>query len=248
MKNKFLCAVSILTFALFASCGSDDAAGDFNDANGNVSKKYVTSINVVSAQNASENRTMIVTYDANGRVTNASNGTESSTFAYSNGNLANVTGTNDVLTIDELYQSPYDGYEYGDVLEYDANGNPTAVRLFVRSWEGIIEEEYRGEISYDAKPNPFFYTLEAAGIIDVLDGVQLNFSMMPQAQELIAAKMLLPVNNPNKYVVKELNGTVKKQVVADYVYDAAGYPSSATFTETANSEVKVYTAAYTYKQ
>lgn len=248
MKNKFLSAVSVMAFMLVASCSSDDSSAVFNDANGNVAKKYIKDIQVVSAQDASENRTMTVTYDANGRVTNASNGTETSTFAYEGGNLAHVTGTNDVLVINDMFQTPYDGYEYGDVLAYDNNGNPVEVRIYKRDWTGEIMEEYKGEITYDAKPNPFFYTLEAAGIIDVLDNVELNFSMTPQAPELIKAKLLLPSNNPKKVVIKHLNGTVKKQVVADYVYDAANYPSTATFTETIDGEVRIYTAAYTYKQ
>ena len=248
MKNRILTAFAAVAFLLSASCSSDDATATFIDANGNVGKRYMKSVQTTSSDSSSDNKTLTITYDANGRVTNAFDGTQSSTFTYENGGLTNVTGTNDVLIINDLFQAPYDGLEYGDVLEYDSYGNPVEVRLYERDWNGAIIAQYTGEITYDAKPNPYFYTLEAAGIIAVLDNVELNFSMTPQSEELIKAKMLLPVNNPKKLVIKDIDGNMKAQIVADYVYDSTNYPTYATFTETSENSVKVYTAAYTYKQ
>ena len=110
------------------------------------------------------------------------------------------------------------------------------MRAFDRYYDGSISEEYIVEITYDDKPNPFFYTLEAAGIIKVLDNVNLNFSMTPQAEQLVKAKLLLPLNNPQKVVVRHLDGTVKSQVTTSYVYGNDKYPTSATFTEVNENE------------
>lgn len=233
--------------AVLAFTGCSDDSSDSNN-NNNSEKKYITHVNVIPADNDQEPGHLTVNYDANGRVTSASDGEETSIFAYQNGDLANISGSSDVLTISELFVDPYDGYEFGEVLDYDSHGNPIEVRLFERDWDGMIIGEYTATITYDQKPNPFYATLEAAGIIDVLADVDLNFSATPQAEELIKAKMLLPVNNPKKVVVRNEAGEVVKQVVADYVYDSDNYPTTATFTETGDGETYLYTAAYTYRQ
>lgn len=248
MKNKFFTMLALCAVMSLTSC-SDDSSESYNDANNNnTTAKYIKSLVIVPTGNTQETKTLTVNYDANGRVTNTSDGTDTSYFVYQNNNLTTVTGSGDPLNIADLYQSPFDAYEVGDVVSYDSNGNPTVLRLFERDDTGMIVNELRGELLYDNTPNPFFHTLKAAGIIDVLDGVRLNFSMTPQAQNIILAKMLLPVNNPKKAVVKNMSGQVTGQMVADYVYDAAGYPSSATFTETSEGQVNVYVATYTYKQ
>lgn len=245
MKNKFLSLLALSAVFAFTSC-SDDSS-DSNDNNNNGNKKYITHVNVTSSNIADEPGHLTVVYDANGRVTSASDGEETSVFAYQNGSLANISGTNDVLTTSELFANPYNGYEYGEVLDYDNNGNPVEVRLFDKDWEGTIIAEYTATITYDQKPNTFYATLEAAVIIDVLADVDLNFSATPQSEELIKAKMLLPKNNPTKIVVKDDAGQVVSQVVADYVYNG-NYPTTATFTQTGNGETYLYTATYTYKQ
>lgn len=246
MKNRLLSAIALFSALFLGSC-SDDSSETFNDANGNVTKKYVKTVAVTSTQYPEDNSVFTVNYDAAGRVTSTSDGTDTSQFVYENNNLTTVTGSSDPLSISELYESPFDAYEVGEVTNYDTNGNPVRLRLFERNDSGMILEEYVGEITYDNTPNPFFYTLEAAGILEVLDNVELNFSLTPQAQELVMAKQLLPVNNPKKFVVKKQNGQVVGQVVGDYVYDAAGYPTTATFTSTSDGEVKVWAASFTYR-
>ncbi len=249
MKIKFLRVAALAVFIALTSCNKDDnASGNFEDANGNVAKKYIKKIQYTSTQDTSDNQTFTVNYDANGRVSNASDGMDTSVFVYDNDNLANVTGNNDNLVVEEMFNSPYDGYEAGEVLEYDSKGNPVKVRLFERDdFTNDITDEFIGELTYDNKPNPFFYTMEAAGIIKVLDQVELNFSMVPQASEIVKAKMLLPVNNLSKMVVKTTGGAVMSTIKSDYVYDNDGYPTSATFTQTTDGETYISTATYTYK-
>ncbi|MEL1245228.1 hypothetical protein AAEO56_13205 [Flavobacterium sp. DGU11] len=246
MKNKFLSALCLTAVLAFTSC-SDDSSDDYNNAN-NGEKKYITHVSVIPSSSDEVASSLTVVYDANGRVTSATDGEETSMFAYENGGLANISGSNDVLTTSDLFVDAYDGYEFGEVLDYDTHGNPIKLRLFERDYDGTVMAEYTADITYDQKPNPFFATLEAAGIIEVLDNIDLNFSATPQAEELIKAKLLLPVNNPKKVVIKNEAGEVQSQVVADYVYNSANYPTTATFTKTGGEDgTHIYAATYTYK-
>ncbi|WP_294824593.1 hypothetical protein [uncultured Flavobacterium sp.] len=244
MKNKFLSALALAAVLAFTGCSDD--SDDSNNPVNNSDKKYITHVTVISAEDDSDEAHLTVNYDGNGRVTSASDGDDTSVFAYQDGDLANISGSSDVLTISELFVDPYDGYEVGEVLDYDNDGNPVELRLFERDWDGMIIAEYTATITYDQKPNPFYATLEAAGIIEVLNGVQLNFSATPQAEELVRAKLLLPVNNPKKVVIKNQAGQVTKQVVADYVYND-NYPTTATFTETGEDGTYLYSATFAYR-
>ncbi|RZJ65313.1 MAG: hypothetical protein EOO50_14125 [Flavobacterium sp.] len=222
--KKPLLFVSAFAGILFASCGSDDSSSAVTSV-----EKYISS---VQTMNTDDDVNMLnVTYNAAGQVTSVSDGENTNDLSYSGGNLTTISGDSDPFQISELYQNPYDGYEFGEVLDYDNNGNPIKLRLFERDEEtNEIIEEFEGFITYDNKPNPFWYTLQAAGIIDVLENVELNFSSVPQAEELIMAKQLLFKNNPKSFVLKHLNGTVASQVNATFVYGTDGYATSGTFT------------------
>lgn len=246
MKNK-LFLFGLLSFATLTSCSSD-SSDEFVDANGIVAKKYITNITVVPQASWETTRNLTVTYNADGKVTKATNGLEQSTFNYEGGALKSVKGDrNDILSVTDMLQSPYAAYEYGKVLEYDSHANPIRVQIFKRDYDGSIYQEFVGEITYDEKPNPFFYTLEAAGIIDVLDDVNLNFSLVPQSEELIKAKMLLPVHNAKSVIIKTLSGELKRTVTANYVYDGEGYPTTGNFIDTTDRGTYTYTATYTYR-
>ncbi|MFP9112917.1 hypothetical protein ACLI1A_03175 [Flavobacterium sp. RHBU_3] len=244
MKNRFLAAIAVIALVMSASCSSDSS--DSVD-NGNTTKKYVKTITTTTSASGVQPTTLTINYDSAGKVTSATDGSEISYFAYDNGHLQNVSGSNDVLNVSDMLSTPQDAYEVGDVLNYDANGNPIKVLIYERDWDGSIYEQYVGEITYDDKPNPYYYTLEAAGIIEVLNNLDLNFSLTPQSEELIKAKLLLPANNPKKVVIKYEDGTVKKTVVTDYVYDDKNYPTSATATETSEYGTWIYNTTYTYK-
>lgn len=253
MKLKL--QITLLTvLAVFMSCSEDSATDEFNAANQNASVKLITNLSVVSAQDASENQSVTINYNGNNQVANITDGVETSFLVYDNDNLTNVTGEGETLNVEELYQSPYDAFETGEVLQYDSNMNPVSIRFLEEEFDFFNNTmnvvEYYAEIEYDATPNPFFYTLEAAGIIDVLDNVDLNFSMDVQAPEIVQARLLLPTNNIKKITYKDEDLTPIYQIVANYVYDAQNYPSTGTVTSTdlGDDSVSVYTTTFTYME
>ena len=253
MKLKL--QITLLTvLAVFMSCSEDSATDEFNAANQNASVKLITNLSVVSAQDASENQSVTINYNGNNQVANITDGVETSILVYDNDNLTNVTGEGETLNVEELYQSPYDAFETGEVLQYDSNMNPVSIRFLEEEFDFFNNTmnvvEYYAEIEYDATPNPFFYTLEAAGIIDVLDNVDLNFSMDVQAPEIVQARLLLPTNNIKKITYKDEDLTPIYQIVANYVYDAQNYPSTGTVTSTdlEDDSVSVYTTTFTYME
>ena len=253
MKLKL--QITLLTvLAVFMSCSEDSATDEFNAANQNASVKLITNLSVVSAQDASENQSVTINYNGNNQVANITDGVETSFLVYDNNNLTNVTGEGETLNVEELYQSPYDAFETGEVLQYDSNMNPVSIRFLEEEFDFVANTmsvvEYFAEIEYDATPNPFFYTLEAAGIIDVLDNVDLNFSMDVQAPEIVQARLLLPTNNIKKITYKDEDLTPIYQIVANYVYDAQNYPSTGTVTSTdlEDDSVSVYTTTFTYME
>lgn len=253
MKLKL--QITLLTvLAVFMSCSEDSATDEFNQANQNATVKLITNLSVVSAQDASENQSVTINYNGNNQVANITDGVETSILVYDNDNLTNVTGEGETLNVEELYESPYDAFETGEVLQYDSNMNPVSIRFLEEEFDFVANTmsvvEYFAEIEYDATPNPFFYTLEAAGIIDVLDNVDLNFSMDVQAPEIVQARLLLPTNNIKKITYKDEDLTPIYQIVANYVYDAQNYPSTGTVTSTdlEDDSVSVYTTTFTYME
>lgn len=238
--KKPLLYLSLLAAATLGSCSGDDSPSPITSV-----EKFISSVTTLSSDDDSSTTT--VSYNAAGQVTGVSDGIESSTFLYSGNELVTVDGSeDDPFSISELYQAPYDGYEVGEVLDYDNNGNPVKLRLFERDPEtNDIIEEFEGIITYDNKPNPFWYTLQAAGIIDVLENIELNFSSVPQSEELIMAKQLLFVNNPKKFVLKHLNGNIAAQVDATYSYGSDGYATSGIF-ESSNEDGESATTTVNY--
>lgn len=253
MKKSMLL---ILIFALLAGCNNDSVTNEFNDANGNdltpngsTLSKLITKISGVSAQDANENKTVIVSYDANDRVSSVSDGESVNVFVYNNGNLSKITGDAEPFDVEELYGSPFDAFETGEVDEYDNNGNPIRISFPVEDIE-LGELTFTAEVFYDQAPNPYFYTLKAAGIIDVLDDVSLNFSINPLVTEIVQARMLFPLNNINRIVYKDNDSVVLYEILVDYVYNDVNHPISATVTVTslADNEITIYILTYTYKQ
>jgi len=241
--KKILFCLSLASFALLTSCSSDSSSENLPE-----NAKYIKTVHMVDTEDGTD-ETITVNYNTDGSVSSVTDGTETNGFVYNGSNqLTTITGDSDPFSISELYDAPYDGYEFGEVLQYDSNGNPKKLRLFERDYDGNIVDEYVGEITYDSQANPFLHTLEKAGILDVLDGVELNFSAVSTSEEIVMANQLLFVNNPKTFTVKDLENNVRETVVANYVYDADGYPTSATFTSTDvdSGDISVSTATYTY--
>jgi hypothetical protein len=221
-------SISIINF----SC-EKSTSEEFDDVNGNVETKLMSSISVISAQSADENSNISFIYNSDNRLTAITNGDETTIFSYQDGNLSNVTGQGDSGNVEELYESPYDAFETGQVEEYDDNGNPSVFKFIEYIYnQSTFEEEmvyYTAEVTYDNKPNPFYKTAEAAGLIEVMDRVRLNFSLTPQPAEIVKAKALFPNNNTSQIVYKDENGEVVYIINLAYTYDG-DYPTSATVT------------------
>lgn len=247
-KVQFLC-ISILSLSITTSC-DNSTSDEFEEVNGKTDKKRIQSVSVVSAQDPADSKTVLFTYDSNDRLTSVTDGLETYIFAYSNGKLSTAAGQDGTLTIEELYASPYDAFNTGQIEDYDNNGNPARILFFVSEYNfatGLSEVyQYTLEISYDDKPNPFYYTLESAGIIDVLDGVEFNFSMAPQAPELVRAKALFPNNNPSQLVYRNEAGEIVHAINFDYAYDG-DYPTSGTAVAVSPLEDSTGTVSITFQ-
>ncbi|MFD2826716.1 hypothetical protein ACFSYG_09540 [Leeuwenhoekiella polynyae] len=251
MRKQYLTLLAATTFT-FLSC-SDSASDEFEEVNGEVEPQYITSTIVTATADPSDRTTLFLSYDENMRLTDVSNGEDTDYFIYEDDELVNVTGQNDNLDIEELYQSPYNAFEVGEVREYDANGNPKRIAFYSEDYDHTtgttIDKEYMAVVSYDDAPNPYFYTLKAAGIIEVLDGVQLHLTMTPQASEVVKARALLFNNNPSQVVYFDENGETLYDIKVDYSYNDLNYPTQATIKATnyeQDGAVDFYTATFSY--
>lgn len=237
MKNFFF----FLVLGAIVSCSSDDG---FNDANGNVAKKYITKLTTSGAGNPNVST---VTYDSNKKVLTASDGQQIQAFTYnSNGSLNRISGGGNALLTSEVMGTIHDAYEIGDILQYDAQGNPTVLELYEDDYFTGERYTYTATLSYDDKPFAFYYTLDAAGIIEVLNNTQLNFSMIAVNPEIILAKLLLPVNNPVRAIIRDENNMEVARIDVNYTYSADNYPISSQITTQEDGFVDQYTVLYEY--
>ena len=251
MRNVSYLFVFALTSLFTVSC-EDSVSDEFENVNGKVENKLIKEITITSAQDSEENRNINLSYNTNGTLNTITNGTDTSIFVYNSGELETITGSEDNLNIEELYDSPYDAFETGKVEEYDDNGNPKKILFYEEEYDDNFEEnvinEYTAELSYDETHNPFFYTLESAGIITVLDNVQLNFSLNPEMPSILQARLLFPVNNLSQIVYKDSQGEIVHTINANFVYDEDNYPTSATVTSVSveDSEQNTISVSFEY--
>ncbi|WNH09898.1 hypothetical protein [Thalassobellus suaedae] len=250
MKKSIYLWLTVFSLILSFSC-EDSVTEEFNEVNGNVAEKLIKSISVISADESVDNSTIIMSYE-NTKLSSISDGSDISYFIYNGNDLAKVTGQTEDFNMEELYGSPYDAFETGQVLEYDANNNPYKLLFFEEVYDystnTIDIKEYIAEVTYDNSPNPYFYSLEAAGLIDAMDKVQLNLSINSQPSEILKARALFPLNNPSKVVYKDENGDIIYIIDAEYVYDNENYPKSASVIATSieDNTTSFYTTSFLY--
>ena len=239
-------SVAILNF----SC-DDSTSDEFEEVNGKVETKLISSIDVASVENSDDSSSIIFSYNSELPLNSIFDGTETTNFIYEDGNLANVSGNVDNGNVEELYESPYDAFETGQVEQYDENGNPSVIKFIEYDYDYMTGEEevvyYTAEISYDDKPNPFYKTAEAAGLIDVMDQIRLNFAAAPQAEEIVRAKALFPNNNPSQVLYKNEEGEIEYTINMSYTYDG-DYPTTATVSTVSeySDENETYVTTFTY--
>ncbi|SIQ02144.1 hypothetical protein [Maribacter ulvicola] len=250
MKSiNYVLLFSSIVFLNF-SC-EKSTSEEFEEVNGNIETKLISSINVASAENEEEHNNILFSYNSKLQLTSIFDGTASTNLTYDEDNLTNVSGNIDNGNVEELYESPYNAFETGQIQAYDDNGNPSVIQFIEYDYDYMTGEEdmvyYTAEISYDDKPNPFYKTAEAAGIINVLDQIKLNFASAPQAEEIVRAKALFPNNNPAQIVYKNEEGEIEYTINMSYTYDG-DYPTAATVSTVSmhSDENETYVTTFTY--
>jgi len=239
--NKLFYLTSILF--LLISC-SEKLDEGFEEANGEVAEKLLKQVRIDYADPYEDDYTYQFGYDGKDRLSSITDGDNSSFFNYdSDGDLMSISGSDDPLEISELYESPYDAFEEGNVLEYDDKGNPKKIEVYD---EGYNQTDiYIGEIAYDPNPNPFFYTLKAAGIIDVLNNVDLYFSA--SSPTVVKAYKLLPFNFIRSMIFKNSIGQVEAEVQYETTYDDDGYVTNTTITSIDEDGTEKIYLSFTYR-
>jgi hypothetical protein len=239
--NYFLIAILLIASS---SCKKslDD---EFEEANGEVSEKLISRIVVSSNHDEDQNGTYLFNYDGDNRISSLSDGESNSFFTYdSNDKLTKISSANDPIVMDDLYQTPYDLFEDGNVTAYDDNGNPEKVEVYE---EDYYEGEYilYGTITYDPNPNPLYYTMKAGGIIDVLD--RINFDIgTPTSPTLVKAKKMLPFNNFKSMIFRNVDGEIETDIQFKTYYDDDGYAELVTITSLNEDGTSVSTIQYFY--
>jgi hypothetical protein len=250
--NKFFLIVS--TISILTSCNEESVSDDFEEVNGDVAVKLMESISVSDAEDSSDNTTVTMYYTNDGKLNTISDGSETNVFVYDNDNkLTRITSDGDNLNMEELYESPYDAFDTGEVVEYDDNNNPKKIEFLVEEciddyWCDEYEVKiYTAELSYDDAHNPFYHTFNAGGIIDVLDNVELNFGSS-QSPEIVKVKDLFPMNNLSQIIYKNEEGESLVSLNINFSYDDENYPTSATITavDIEESEQSVSSVIFTY--
>lgn len=240
---KTHCFSFIVILAVLFSVGCKKSTQDeFNNANGITNEKYIQRVEIFSSITI-ENKSYTVNYDGSNRVSSITDGSQSRFFNYSSDNaLMNVSDGNKPFIINDLYQSPYDAFETGDVLEYDIKGNPIRIQVYENGYNSNL---LTGEIIYDGNPNPFFYTIKATGLIDVIDHVDLNLNST--STNIIKARLLLPYNNVIGAIFKDSQGNTKYEVHAQFQYNTFNYPITASVNTISPDGSKNYTINYYYR-
>jgi len=252
--KKIAILLTFLMVSTFISCNKSSIEDGFEGANSNVKEKLLEQVTYDGSNAYNSSYSYQLEYDGQNHLCCATfnsdrygnKDTQTSLLNYdSEGNLSNITGSDTPIKMSDLYETPYDAYELGDVLEYDKKGNPTKVEAFANTNLNDTEEMLTAVISYDDKPNPFYYTLKAGGFIDVLDNIDLKFG--PESPDLVKAYKLLPFNNINGVTFKSSDGLVQAEILFDTTYDDDGYATNSTVTYVTQSGTNKSYIAYVYK-
>lgn len=229
MRKIKILASALCISILFASCGST-ATDDFEDINGQEAKKKRLKKITPNVDGEEISATFFYNSDLKLDKIEGAKGNESSVFQYANtGDLINVSGNgaNETFDLEVLFEAPYKVMGAGEVVDYDSRNNPSKIIVRQEEYNYVTNTtemiELVAELVYDESPNLFFGTLEAAGIIDVLDGVKLDLSTAAQSAEVIKARKLLPLNNITKITYKK-EGKIVGALDISYNYDSDNYP------------------------
>lgn len=235
--------IYLLSFSmLFFSC-SDSTEDEFEEVNEDAAELYLEKI-VIELPNNEGTETVNINYDQDGKVSSGNNSDGAVFLNYQeSGDLNSYTDNNETISMSEFYQAPYDAFEVGQILSYYDNGNVENIEVIDDT--SYPEQTLYGTITYDTNPSAYFYTLKAAGILDVLDSVDLNFGL--QAEEIIKARNFLPYNNITSMIFENAEGLTQYEVHIDYTYNSDNYPIAAIITATSTESTDVTEITYTYR-
>ncbi|MCC9041895.1 hypothetical protein LNQ81_04160 [Myroides sp. M-43] len=246
MKKIVFSALAALAF-VGVSCSSDDN-GNIIATDPVVVIKNIKNIDVVLFEEGKREleKKFDLYYTEEGKLTTIEYtdlDEEGTVYENSKGNLTQdsknklekISSPKEMILIKDLLVYQNSAYKVGKVLKYDNHKNPSEILVYNRDMEEITMK-----ISYDDKPFFGFHTLRAAGIIDLLDGIELNLANPTVPAELKLAKELLPRNNPITYTYTNKEGIVLDNIKIVYAYDESNYPTKAVLTGTRQMSIPNY--------
>lgn len=236
--KRIVLGVFALSVLSFVGCSSDDNNSSIPKPNEHV--KYLATITGYDVEDISEKLVTTFSYSDKNKLVSLKSyevgyetDSDAVSFTYGqDGRLENVSDGAEVTLISSILPYKDEAYKIGKVLTYDSNANPSILQVY---YEEYNEKTHKNEtkqgtitIKYDNKPFFAFHTLRAAGIIQALDGVKLNFNAPTEAPQLKLAKELLPNTNPINVVFTLEDGTEVTSSTITYTYDNEGYPTEFT--------------------
>lgn len=242
--KKIIYFLISLFLVLSISC-KKSTNDQFEEANKNIKERLLSKVVTTSSDEIVNDATYNFNYDGNNRISSISDGEENSFFTYdaNTNKLTKISTSSDPLIMSDLYKSPYDLFEDGNVNTYDKNGNPQEVVVYQEDYLG--RHILHGTITYDPNPNPFYYTIKAGGLIDVMDQIDFDFGT-PTSPTLVKANKMLPLNNFKSMIFKNEQGETESEIHFNTTYDVDGYATYTTVTNLSKEGTTVDDIRYTY--
>lgn len=235
-KSVLTVGVSLLVIA-FAGCSKDSSS---KKADPNEYIKYITKISGHELSDTNYQSIVHFTYDERNRMVNmissqlkdgVEDDFETNSFSYEqSGKLDKVSSGNTETLVSTILPNKDEAYKIGKVLAYDSYLNPSKLMFFYDEFLGkgnTVVKQGTVDIKYDDKPFFAFHTFRAAGIIQALDGIKLNFASPTQAPQLKLAKEIMPNTNPIEITYKNEEGVVLSHINITINYDTENYPVSS---------------------
>lgn len=244
MKQAYYILVNALLIFVFPSC-EDNMTEEFEEINGDVEARLLSSVLITNLSTQELGSSVLFSYSSDNRLISITNNNEITFFIYDvDGTLEEVrTQSEGSVFRDEILQGPlsitnFVGTDSPVEIQTDNNGNPTRLTYLESSYDNatqqIVYEEVYYEITYDNKPNPYFFVVQSAGMSELLNTVNLNLGIGDQNPDLVLARTLFPNNNPSSIRHWREDGTEVFRVTAVYDYDGDFPVSALVYTETAN--------------
>ncbi|MDR2222263.1 MAG: hypothetical protein LBE34_05930 [Flavobacteriaceae bacterium] len=247
MRKEMFAALLALGL-IGVSCSSDDSSS--NNGNGtrpNQHIKYITNVDTFYLEDGvmEQDSKVVMQYSTANRLESMQstelgsedepNNTGNIKFVYgASSKLEKVGEASELKLVSDMLLYKNDAYKMGKVLKYDNRKNPIEILVYNEEKEQDILK-----VTYDEKPFFAFHTLRAAGIIEAIDGVSLNFAAPSTPPQLKLAKELIPTNNPVALQIIDHTGRVLTDLKITYQYDDKNYPKVAVMHATHQYEAIV---------